>query len=398
MDENKVYLDFLSEVYYKIKDNYWDNLTDTQLVNLFKAAAEQLTNSQYNILASGQPGLRATYNQIMKGYSNEQKKEFTVKLVNLVINSLLPVGRNALYTQHQQEQLKNEVQNVNPGNDLYQSLGANKASSSQELKQSYDEKVTKLKKQDTAEAKKELVRVNYAYNVLSDNKKKSNYDTYQAEPTVFTKLVSPNILYLYIKRFSPTTLDELIEATKKVDQGETLDTLILDLRGNIGGVIDLLPFLLGPFIGPDQYAYEFLHQGEKLPFKTKVGWAPSLVRYKRVVILVDSMTQSTGEVMAATFKKYNVGILMGTKTRGWGTVEKIIPLTKQVSPNETYSLLMVEDLTLRDDSEPIEGKGVEPVISLTDPKWKQQLYQYYHDDKLASAIEEIWSSPVPSQN
>jgi len=52
--------------------------------------------------------------------------------------------------------------------------------------------------------------------------------------------------------------------TKKVDQGEALDSLILDLRGNIGGSVDVLPYLLGPFIGQNNYAYQFLHQGKRL--------------------------------------------------------------------------------------------------------------------------------------
>ena len=187
---------------------------------------------------------------------------------------------------------------------------------------------------------------------------------------------------------SPTTFDEFQAATQAVDEGEALNTLIFDLRGNVGGAIDLMQWFLGPFIGPDQYAYEFYHRGDKEPFKTKIGWMPSLVRYKKVIILIDEQTQSSAEIMAATLKKYNVGVVVGAPTKGWGTVENVFPLDTQLSESEKYSVFLVHSVTLRDDGQPIEGRGVDPLININDENWQDQLYDYFNSDKLVKAVEE----------
>lgn len=142
-------------------------------------------------------------------------------------------------------------------------------------------------------------------------------------------------------------------------------------------------------IGQDQYAYQFFQQGEKTDFKTRSGWLPSLVRYKKVVILVNENTQSSAEVMAAVLKKYNVGVVVGTRTRGWGTIEKVFPLENQLNEGEKYSLFLVHSLTLRDDGQPIEGRGIDPLIDITDSNWESQLYSYFHYSELTKAIKEI---------
>jgi len=163
----------------------------------------------------------------------------------------------------------------------------------------------------------------------------------------------------------------------------------MDLRGNIGGAVDILPYFLGFFIGQNQYAFDLFHQGESTPTKTLTGWLPSLVKYKKVVVLADGKTQSSAEVIAATLKKYNVGVLMGSTTKGWGTIENVFPLKTILDPNESYSAFMVHSLTLRDDNQPIEGRGVEPVIKLDDATWPQQLLNYYNYPPLVEALRQL---------
>jgi len=177
---------------------------------------------------------------------------------------------------------------------------------------------------------------------------------------------------------------------QKYNTGSELDTLIIDLRGNIGGAIDGLPHFLGPFIGQNQYAYQFFKRGDKQDFVTQSGWLPSLVRYKKVVILIDDQVQSSGEVFASVLKKYNVGVLVGVPTKGWGTVEAVFKIKNQVDPeNETYSALMVHSLTLREDSLPIEGRGVEPLVNINNPNWQQELYSYFSNQELVNAVANL---------
>jgi len=224
---------------------------------------------------------------------------------------------------------------------------------------------------------------------LSKPESREIYDQTGIEPTVIAKLITPDILDLKMTKLSPQTFDEFQKTLDQIDKTTNASSLILDLRDNIGGAIDLLQYFLGPFIGQNQYAYEFFHQDLYQPFKTLTGWLPSLVRYKKVVVLVDAQTQSSAELMASVLKKYNVGILVGTKTKGWGTVENVFPLKQQLDTKEKYSLFIAHSLTLRDDNQPIEGNGVEPVIKITDSDWQDQLYQYLPSQELVNAVKTV---------
>lgn len=329
--QQNIYVEFISEIYDKIKENYWNKITDEELSTIFKLASEKLTNNQQNLVSTDKNGVREMVIKITETMDQNKKKEFSTQLAHLVLVNLKPFGRSALYTQKEKEDLKDKVQNVNP-------------------------------------------------------------ETQKIEPTVYGKLVRPDILHLYISRISPTVLDDLKKETEKFDNIDGLNTLILDLRGNVGGSLDVLLYLLGPFIGPNQYAFEIFQQGNYEPLKTKIGWLPSLVRYKKVVILADENTQSSAEVMLATFKKYNVGIFIGTKTKGWGTIEKVYEIEHQIDSQEKYSIFLVNYLTVRDDNQPIEGSGVEPTIDINDPNWEDKLFEYFSYDELIKAVKEVWNT------
>jgi len=358
------YIVFTLEVYDKVKENYWDKITDEQLSNLYVLASEKLTNQPQPNKPKNKTEVQKMVTKVLKEISDEQKKkEYVTQLADIVLANLQPFGRSRLYSRKEEINLKNRVENRNPEVDNYQVLDVKK--------------------------EQELAQVQKAFQSLSDDENRKLYDQSGVEPTIENRFLRPEIFYIHLTKFSPTTVDELLRVTQKVDQGEILNTLIFDLRDNVGGAIDGLPYFLGPFIGNDQYAYQFYHQGDKEDFKTKIGWFPSLVRYKKVVILINEGTQSSAEVMAAVLKKYNVGILVGTKTKGWGTVEKVFEISQQIDPSEKYSVFLVHSLTLREDGQSIEGKGVEPVINIKDPNWEKQLYSYFRYNELAQAIKEV---------
>ncbi|MCX6730205.1 MAG: S41 family peptidase, partial [Candidatus Portnoybacteria bacterium] len=102
----------------------------------------------------------------------------------------------------------------------------------------------------------------------------------------------------------------------------------------------------------------------------------------------------SAEIMTATLKKYNVGIFVGEKTRGWGTIEKVFEIKNQISDDEKYGMFLVHSLTLGDDNQPIESNGVKPLINITDKDWKQQLFNYFHSTDLNSAVEKIWNTAI----
>jgi len=386
------YLEFTSQVYDTIKGNYWEKITDEQLSELFKLAAEKISASPQILEKENKQGVEEMILRIIKSMPEDKKKELVINVANVVLVNLKPFGRSQLYTQKQETQLRETVKNIDKGTDLYQALGVEKDASPEQINQVYEQKVAELtpEKDISIEAAQELALANRAFEALSEPETREIYDNSGIEPTVFTKFITPDILHLRLTKLSPQTFEEFQKVIDEIDKTKNPTTLILDLKGNIGGAIDLLQYFMGPFIGQNQYAYEFFHQEQYQPFKTQIGWLPSLVRYKKVVVLIDEQTQSSAELMAAILKKYNVGILIGTTTKGWGTVENVFPIKQSLDPSEKYSIFLAHSLTLRDDNQPIEGKGVDPIININDKDWQKQLLNYFNYQPLVDAVAEIF--------
>lgn len=372
---------FLSEVYDKIKENYWENISDKELLDLFKLSLEKHTGQI-------QAGKFKDKEELLKNTQNINQKEL-VNVLSSVLASLQPAGRSGLFTEKQEIALKNTVQNVNPEKDLYKDLGLNKGASEDDVQKAFQKQAEELKKQASPESKEKLKQLTYAKEVLTEKDTKQRYDQAQVEPTIFTKVAGPGILYLQFKKFSPTSLDEFQKAFESYKDDTNLYGLILDLRGNIGGAIDATAYFLGFFLGKNQYAFDFYKKGEYLPFKTPTDKLPSISKYKQVVVLVDNATQSSAEMMAASMKKYHIGVVVGVPTKGWGTVERVFPLDNQVSQDEKYSMFLVHSITLRDDNQPIEGRGVEPDINIKDANWNSQLMQYFSNPSLVQAVRSV---------
>lgn len=397
MQPQDVYIQFVGEAYGIIKENYWEEMDDKRVSALFFASAKRLAASNaasvQSLTKQDKEGVARMVSEIIKPMENEKKKEFTVALVDATLASLRPVERSRLYARVNKKALANLVNNIDPTTDHYKTLEVKKEAPQEEVKKAYEEKVQEIKQDELRtspqETKKKIEETNRAFEALKTKEKRELYDKYKIEPTVSNRFIKPGILYLPIKRISPQTFQEFVNEVQSIKPEERGDALILDLRGNIGGSIDLLPHFLGPFIGKDQYAYEFYRRKEYIPFKTQTGWLLELAPYKNVVVLVNQNTQSSAEVIASVLKKYNVGVLVGETTRGWGTIERVFELKTQIDPKETYSLFLVHTVTLREDGQPIEGRGVEPVIDITQKDWDKELFTYVRRTDLIEAVKSL---------
>jgi len=390
-EESNSYLAFTGEIYDKIKANYWKKISDEDLTSLFLLAIEKLTGQPQNPKEKNRQTLLITLRDTLKQIDSEEtKEEFIVQLNNLVLNNLEPFGRSHLYSQKEEQELNNMVRNITD-QDHYQALGIDQKADQEKIEKTYQNLKQELSGKDTPQAQEKLAQINQAYEVLKDDEARQLYDVSGVEPTMSYQLINDSIFHVHLKKFSPTTFDELQRVSQKVQGQPGVETLIFDLRDNIGGAIDNLPYFLGPFIGQDQYAYQFFHQDEKTDYKTRTGWLPSLVQYKKVIILINENSQSSAEVMASVLKKYNVGVLVGNTTRGWGTVERVFKLDNQISSHQIYSMFLVHSLTLREDGQPIEGLGVDPHVFISRNDWQRELYSYLPDSNIINAVADLVS-------
>ncbi|MDP3965473.1 MAG: S41 family peptidase [bacterium] len=394
-EEKDIYVRFEMEAYDSIRENYWKKPDDSDLAQHFRLSlAKALNMAVPPALATNDRA--GTAKMLADAFdaatSTDARKQLAQNTLIVATYNLLPAGRNGLYSAQQETAMRQEVANVNPSVDLYGDLGLQKSASFAEIENAYKEKQAVLAKATTAEAKAELEKVTYAHTVLANAGDKNRYDEGGIEPTTFARVLG-HTLYISMDKISPTTLQEFAAAVDHASTTPALASMILDFRGNIGGALDFATYFFGLFVGENQYAFDFYKQGEYEAQRTPIGKFDELARYKEIAILTDSMTQSTAEVITAMFKRFNMARVVGTPTRGWGTVENTFPLETVIDSEEKYSLFLVRYLTLRDDGQPIEGAGVDPDVNTGDRNWRSKLGEYFHSPSLISAISQTAGVP-----
>lgn len=164
--------------------------------------------------------------------------------------------------------------------------------------------------------------------------------------------VIDNIGYIQITSFiSNSTPNEFLEALENTDETKGL---IIDLRGNTGGLLPNAVFISNLFldngskivsiVGRNGYHYDVLAQDNNVDIQ------------KPVVLLIDGSSASASEILSGALKDYKRAKLVGTKTYGKGMVQKIISL-----PNETGINLTVAKY-LTPSGKDINKQGIEPDI------------------------------------
>ncbi len=184
-------------------------------------------------------------------------------------------------------------------------------------------------------------------------------------------VVDKNIGYIQISSFiGSTTPNEFLEALEK-----TKDTagLIIDLRGNTGGLLPNAIFIANLFIpdgklvsivGRNGYRYDI--QAQNTDFGID----------KPVVVLIDGASASASEILSGALKDYHKAKLVGTRTYGKGMVQKIIPM-----PNETGLNLTVAKY-LTPSGVDINKKGINPDVEV---QFTAQDIRDRHDVQLSEA-------------
>jgi carboxyl-terminal processing protease len=124
--------------------------------------------------------------------------------------------------------------------------------------------------------------------------------------------------YLQVTLFQETTAREFDEAIFKL-QMTGMRALILDLRGNPGGVVEAAVQLAERFI-PDGIIVSTQGQG-RANNRTHLANNPGALTIP-LVVLIDSNTASAAELVAGALKHYGRARLVGQTTHGKGTVQR----------------------------------------------------------------------------
>lgn len=159
-------------------------------------------------------------------------------------------------------------------------------------------------------------------------------------PSVDETLLSGNIGYVEIGRFSKKTSEEFVAALQSLrEQAGDLKGLVLDLRGNQGGSMVHAARIVNAFSEEGLLVQTEGSDGNRVSGLT---WKiPAQAKYKHfdgpVVVLVDESTASGSEIVAGGLKFLNRGLILGHQTFGKGTVQKVYSLADDVSMKLTVA-------------------------------------------------------------
>ncbi|MFD1038867.1 S41 family peptidase [Virgibacillus byunsanensis] len=163
---------------------------------------------------------------------------------------------------------------------------------------------------------------------------------------------------LEITSFSERTADEFEEQLTALEE-DGIEGLVIDVRGNPGGLLNSVQDILESFIPSDTPIVQIEDQeGEKSPYYSDLE---SKKDYP-ISVVIDEGSASASEILAVAMKEvgYNV---VGTNSYGKGTVQQALPLGdgsnikltfyKWLSPNGNW----------------IHEEGVKPTIEMEQPAY-----------------------------
>ena len=133
--------------------------------------------------------------------------------------------------------------------------------------------------------------------------------------------IAKGVGYVKINRFGRTTVDEFQQATSALGR---LNGLILDLRGNGGGLLDQAIGLASHFLpeGSEVVSTE----GRAVPqqiFRARKG---GYFTKTAVVVLVDEASASASEIVAGALQDWDRGVIVGRPSFGKGLVQRQVML------------------------------------------------------------------------
>ena len=131
--------------------------------------------------------------------------------------------------------------------------------------------------------------------------------------------------YVRLTQFGEKTADELESALKKL-KSQGMQGLILDLRGNPGGLLDQAVEVCEKFLPRGQLivSTEGRNPGQNQVHKS-VGRGDELHNMP-LVVLVNFGSASAAEIVAGCLQDLKRGIILGEKSFGKGSVQSILPL------------------------------------------------------------------------
>lgn len=139
--------------------------------------------------------------------------------------------------------------------------------------------------------------------------------------TVAGKMLDNNIGYIAVSQFDAVTSEQFKSNIESL-QSQGMTKLIVDLRGNPGGLLDQVVDMLDYILPEGLVLYTEDKYGEREEYYSDGSHELKIP----MVVLVNENSASASEVFTATFRDFEWGTVVGKTTFGKGIVQNVLPL------------------------------------------------------------------------
>ncbi len=139
-----------------------------------------------------------------------------------------------------------------------------------------------------------------------------------------------NNVYLKLSNFSRSAADEVRNALKELKAKREIKSIVLDLRGNPGGLLDEAVDICDKFLKKDKLIVVTKGRTDASEKKYYSVQEP-MVGEAKLVVLVNGGSASASEIVAGAIQDHDRGVILGTKSFGKGLVQTITPLNYNTS-------------------------------------------------------------------
>ena len=132
-------------------------------------------------------------------------------------------------------------------------------------------------------------------------------------------MIDKEIGYIRLNRFAQSSNEEMVQAITEL-QSEGMQSLILDLRGNGGGYLNVAVYICDQFLSGDKLIV--YTKGAKSPRQELKAQKKGLFEQGRLVIMVDESSASASEILSGAVQDWDRGVIVGRRTFGKGLVQR----------------------------------------------------------------------------
>ncbi len=142
---------------------------------------------------------------------------------------------------------------------------------------------------------------------------------------------SSNNVYIKLSNFSRAASDEIKKTIKELQEKKPVNTIVLDLRGNPGGLLDIAVDVCDKFLSRDLLVVSTKGRDQETEKKYFSVEEPIVADNANMIVLINGGSASASEIVAGALQDHDRAVILGTKSFGKGLVQTITPLSYNTS-------------------------------------------------------------------